>query len=325
MKLLDRFKHESAVLNEDTADQLEHPAFNGHVIEVRPPRNHGTADITTVLRSLRKPRKTYLGLKNTSPIITFEIVRSGGRLRFQYTVPTATYERELRSQLHTVIPAASFHEAKAALPVTKDRAIAGGILTTGRQSWYPLYTNHSQPVTNAIAASLHGDAMARADVTIQILARARTTDRLRSYYRGRRTGTHINHLKKEKEHIWGSRKPTSRERSQARLIEEKMRSPLWQASIRVLTISSPDNKALPARFYETVTGYSRMEHDDTGQYLRPSPVKTWRESQLINYATAIAHRQFNGWSRWFYATSRELGALMAPPSIRQPNIPASRA
>ncbi|QIB75395.1 hypothetical protein G3I44_14490 [Halogeometricum borinquense] len=323
--LLDRFKQDRLELDEQRAERLQAPAWQGYVVEVRPPRGHSVSDITSVLRTLRAPRTKWLGLKNTSAYIVFEIIRDSRGLRFQYAVPTKTVERELRSQLHTVIPNASFHEGTSGLPVIPERAVAGGLVSTGRQSWYPLYTDHTQPVMNGVAASLHDDAMQDTSFVIQIVARPVATDAVRSWYRSRRTGMHITYLNKEKEQLWGRRSPTPLERRKAQAVETKMRAPLWQASIRCITVSYPTNEALPARFYESVAGFSRMENDQTGQFLRPKPVQTWREASLYGFAQAVADRQFNGWSRWWYATSPELGALLTPPNIRQDNISAARA
>ena len=307
-------------LTEGQAQRLQNPAYDGYDVRVLPPRS-GNVPATTghVVRNIREMGADWLKLRNKSPLIAVELRRPVPEtLILQYSVPTKSLERKLRSQFATAIPDIGFEEGDTGLPVDAETTVGGSLLTTARDDWYPLRTDFNYPPTNAIIAALHHHAMQDTRFVIQLLLRPIAGKRIQRRYWRFRARQQENYLRKEKEKVWGSRKPTKREKRQADSIEAKTAGPQWYVSIRVLAIGAGEHTA--SRVNEVTGGFNAYQHDESGQYLTGKPVMSLREANLFRFTNAVADREYRGWSRTFKATDEEIGALCAIPNRQQGNL-----
>lgn len=310
-------------LNEETAEQLRHTHTPGYTVEVRPPIQGIPATLSAFVKGIREFQTTWFGLQNTSPVISYEIRRpTPDQLRFQYTVPTKRLERKLRTHLSNEIPGVEFTEGENGLPVHQEDSIGGGLLTAGRNDYFPLRTDYQTPPSNAVAAALHRHAMRQTRIIIQLLFQPVIGQPLRNWWWRKQAYQHRNYLNKEKEQLWGSTQPTTREKKQARLIDDKAGSPRFKLSIRLLIIGAQEYT--PSRIKELAGSYNIYEDPDTGQYLNPITVRGLRQKRILSFCNAVNSREYRDWSHAFHVSENELAALLAIPSNHQDNITTAK-
>jgi len=318
MKLKDRLLPSHTKINETQAEKLQYSANPGYTVEIRPPRDHSESTLPRFIRAIQELQTRWLGLKNSSPITSYEIRRTSQSLKLQFTVPTKRLERKIRSQLTNALPDIRFDTGTSGLPVTEDSTIGGGLLTTGQLDHYPLQTDFDQPPTNSITKALHRHSMQGTQVVIQILFQPAVGKPLRNKYWTRRAYQRIGFLRKEKEKLWGSRPPTPREKRQADAIEDKAGNNRFHTSIRFAVIEAGEHTK--SRVKELSGAFNVYENPDTGQYFNTTTVQPLRENRIVDFANSIADRQFDGWTSSFQTTVKELAALTAVPSTTQENI-----
>jgi hypothetical protein len=307
-------------LTEEQAERVSYPSYSGTPVRILPPSTGSVpATIGHALRNVRELKSDWLKLRNKSPVIAFEIRRvSPETLTLQYALPTNRLERKLRSQLHVTMSGIDFADGDSGLPVNEGETVGGSLLTTGHDDWYPLRTEFQYPPTNALIAALHRHAMQDTKFVIQILLKPLARERLQKKWYGYRARQQQDYLRKEKEKLWGSRKPTKRERQQADAMESKTSRPQWSVSIRVIAIGAGDYTG--SRVHETTAGFNAYEHPESGQYLTTVPVTAIREKTIYRFTKAVADRVYRQWSRKFKATDEEVGTLCAIPNRVQDNL-----
>lgn len=280
------------------------------------------ATLNRFVSSIKEPQTKWFKLKNTSPIVSYEIVRSSpGALRFQYAVPTKRMERKVRTQLGEQIDRVELDTGSLRLPVSEGDTIGGGFLTTGRDDWHPLKTDFKVPAMNSVAASLHHHAMPRTKFFIQILFQPDVGRSPKRWLWNKRAYQHRNYLKKEKENLWGSVEASTREKSQAKQIEEKAGQLRCTTSIRLLVING--DEYTKSRLKEVAAGFNQFEDEDSGQYLNIETVRTLRKRSIFRFVDAVRQRRFKSWSRSFQTTDNELAGLLTLPDPGQDNITAA--
>jgi hypothetical protein len=321
MNLFNRFRKTCTTPSEEQAEHLQNTGENWYTVEVHPPREKQLpASLPRFVRGILELQSSRLGLKNTSPVTAYEIRRPQPEtLRFQYSTSTKRLERKIRTQLTSEIPGVRFREGVNGIPANQEESIGGGLLTTGRQDHLPLQTDFDTPPINALTATLHRHAMQDTRFIIQILFQPVTGEPLRNWWWRKRGILHRNYLKKEKQKLWGSIKPTKREKHQAHSIDQKTGNSRYHVSIRFLIIGAGEQH-IPSRVKELASSFNRFENPATGQYLNAVTIQTLRENTVLNYAKAVAQRRFNGWSRKNRFTTEELAALLTLPSHSQQNI-----
>ncbi|PSP57016.1 hypothetical protein BRC72_11485 [Halobacteriales archaeon QH_7_66_36] len=318
--MLEQLFHYTTKPSEEQVEQLQNPEKRFHSIEVQPPKHEKIPAVPEeFIKAITELQSKLLGLKNTSSVAAFEIRRNTPRkVRFQFSTSNIRLERKLRTQLTNQIPGIQFEDGERGIPVTQEDTVGGGILTTGRKDWYPLQHEFKEPANNSIASALHRHAMRDTKFLIQILFQPVIGKPLRRWYWRRRAYQRIGYLRKEKEKLWGSRNATPREKRQADAIENKSGTTRFHTSIRFLVIGAEEHTR--SRVKELSGGFNTFENPDTGQYLNTKTVRALRESQLIDFAQAVADRRFKGWSRSFQTSIPELAALVSLPSTQQENI-----
>lgn len=306
-------------LTEEQAQQLQNPTEEHHTVEVRPPRNQDLPEtLDTFIRGIQEIQTAWFGIRNTSPVSTFEIRREAGQLRFQFSVPTHRLERKIRTHLANQIPDAEFLEGTDGIPASANRTVGGGILTLGRRDWYPLRTEFRNPPTNSVVSPLHRHAIRDTDVVIQVLFRPVIGDPLGRWWWRRRAYQRIGYLRKEKEKLWSSRNATPRERNQASAVEDKAGTNRFHTSIRIIVVGA--GEYTPSRVKELAGGFNVFESSETGQYLDAVTVTPLRRNRILGFCKAVRDRQFGSWSRRFQASVHELAALVSIPDRTQENI-----
>lgn len=318
MGLKNRLLPSHTELTETQAEQLQYSAKPGYTVEIRPPRNHNQGTLPQFIRAIQELQTQWLGLKNTSPITSYEIRRTHQGLQFQFTVPTKRLERKIRAQLTNHLPEIRFDTGTSGLPVTPETTIGGGLLTTGQLDHYPLKNEFKEPPTNSIAKALHRHSMRGTQVVIQILFQPAVGKPLRGKYWSHRAYQRIGFLRKEKEKLWGSRPATPREKRQADAIEDKAGNNRFHTSIRFAVIGAGEHTK--SRVKELSGAFNVYENPDTGQYFNTTTVQPLREHRLVDFANSIADRQLDNWNLPFQTTVEELAALTAVPSTQQKNI-----
>jgi len=315
--------HYTTTPSEEEVEQLQYCSTPSYTVEVRPPKREKVPAVPEAfIKGITELQSQWFGFRNTSPITAFEIRRSHpNSLRFQFSVPTKRMERKLRTHLSNQVPSIQFEEGVSGVPVTSEDSVGGGLLTTGRKDWYPLQHEFDDPPTNSIASALHRHAMRDTKFLIQILFQPVIGKPVRRWYWRRRAFQRIGYLRKEKEKLWGSRNPTPREKRQADAIEDKAGTNRFHTSIRFLVIGA--GEYTQSRVKEVSGGFNIFENPETGQYLNTKTVKSLRESQILEFAEAVADRRFRGWSRSFQTSVPELAALVSLPNRSQENIQKS--
>ena len=184
MNPLNRFLKYTFTPLEEEVEQLQAPRTGFYTVEVRPPKREKIPSVPTeFVKGVTELQSKWFGVKNTSPVTSFEIRRSHpDKLRFQFSVPTKRLERKLRTHLTNQVPGVRFNEGVSGLPVTSEDTVGGGLLTTGREDWYPLQHDYNDPPNNSVASVLHRHAMRDTKFLIQILFQPVVGKPLRRWY-----------------------------------------------------------------------------------------------------------------------------------------------
>lgn len=320
MNPLQRFQKTHITPTEDEAEYLQKPVSKRYTVEIRPPQ-HGDlpSSLTGFIQGILELQSAWLGLRNTSPVTAFEIRRiNPGKIRFQFATPLKRLERKIRTQLSNEIPDIRFETGINGVPANSEVSLGGGLLTTGRRDWFPLQTDHDSPPTNSVVAALHRHAMQDTRFIIQILFQPVNGNPVRNWWWRKQAYHHRNYLTKEKERFWGSITPTRREKQQAHSIDQKTANSRYHVTIRFLLIGAQEYT--PSRIKELAGSFNQFENPGTGQYLDAITITPFRRKPLLSYASAIAERQFQQWTRKFRATPQELAALVSIPDRLQNNI-----
>ncbi len=320
MGVLDLLRSNHVTLNEEEAECLHHPTKSWYSIEAHPPRNKETpSTIPHFISGVLEIQNKWLGLKNTSPTISYEIRRTqDNKLHFQYSVPSKRLERKARTQLADEIPGIKFKDGANGLPVQQNETLGGGLLYLGENDWHTFKTEHDTPPINAVTALLHRHSMQNTDFVIQILFKPIADKTLRNWWWRKKAVKQRNYLKKEKQKIWGSTQPTRREKQQAHNINQKIGNARYWTSIRFLIINGKEYT--PSRVKELAGGFNRLENPETNQYFNTVTFQPFLKNRLLNYAKTVRDREFGGWSRKFRATQAELASLVTLPDSNQSNI-----
>jgi len=317
----DRLVKSYTEVPEDLVSRLRSGRVNGYPVEVRSPWDENVpATLETFLQAFREMHSKWLGLVNKSPVVAFEIRRSTpGSLRFQYIVPTKRLERKLRTQLTNQAPKIGFATGETGIPVSEGDSVGGGVLTPGRKDCYPFQTQFNEPPINAVASILHRHAMQDTRFVIQLLFKPVVGEPVRDWWWRRNAFQRISYLKKDKAGAlpWHDRSATSRERSQADMIEAKAGASNYKTCIRFLVIGADSHTS--SRVKELSGGFNVFENPETGQYFDTVTVSHFREKPFLNFAEAVADKRFDG-APQFRTSTRELAALVSVPSIKQKNI-----
>lgn len=313
-------------LGEDAAEYLSSGVTTElpYTVEARPPKNE---DLPSVLQrfvqSILEYQSKWLGLRNMSPTAAFEIRRPHpGQIRLQYAAPTKRLERKIRSHLSNEIPRVELCEGMNGVPVSEGDTFGGALLTTGRGDWFPIKTGFDEPATNSLVSILHRHAMQDSRIIIQVLFKPVAGDPVRRWYWRKRGYQKRNYLKKEKEKLWHSINPTSREREQAKQVDRKIGSPRFHTSIRFLIIGA--GEYTKSRVKELAGAFNVFENSETGQYFDTETIELYRENRFLDYADTFVAREFGNWSRSFQLTVEELAALVALPDKEQENLSYSQ-
>lgn len=320
MTLLDRFRNLSIELTEEEAERLLNPRYSGYTVRAFTPSEADLpATLNGFIKAVNEPQTKWVGLKNTSPTIAFEIRRhQPNELLFQYAVPTKRLDRKIRTHLPNCLGDITLREGVTGLPVYEHASVGGGLLTTGRRDWFPIQTEFKDPPTNSIAASLHRHVLPQSRFVIQILFKPVAGQPIRRWYRNKRTYQEIGYLRKQKEQLWNSRPPTPREKNQANQIEDKAGTFQFKACIRFIFTDAGDYTRSTAK--ELAGAFNTFEDSSTGQYLDAVTVEPFRRSTYFDFLKAVADRRFAGWSRSFQLSIPELAGLVSLPDRQQKNI-----
>lgn len=306
--------------SDEQAERLGYCRTPAYTVEVRPPRHEQLPNtLTGFVRAITELRTAWLGLRNTSPTMAFEIRRpTPDRVRLQFAVPTKRLERKLRTHLTNEIRDVEFDDGTDGLPVSGGESIGGGLLSTGRRDWSPLRTEFDSPPTNSLIATLHRHAMRDTGIVIQLLFRPVAGRPLRRWWWRRRAYQRIDYLRTENEKLWGSRSPTRQDKRRAAAIERKVGATRFVVSIRLVVIGAEEYT--PSRVMELAGGFNVYQHPGTGQYLDATTVSPVRSSQLLDFCKTVADRRFGSWRRGFQVSVDELAALVSLPDRNQQNL-----
>jgi len=320
MSWKDRFLSSYTVVSEEQAARLQTPDRTCYTVGVRPPpSSDGPGTLDDFVQSILEIQTRWFGLRNTSPIIAFEVVRPVSEsLRFQFVVPTKRLERKVRTQLSDEIPDVGFDSGLGGLPISEGDSIGGGLLTAGEEDWYPFRTDFSSPPTNALAALLHRHAIRDTNVVAQVLFQPLSSRSLRNRLWRRRAVKQRDYLRREKEKIWGSRSPTRREKRQADAVDTKIGTSRFWVCIRFLVVGAGEFTL--SRVKELAGGFNRFENPETGQYFNMVVLRRLRRPLFVDFGRAVVDRRFGGWSRRFRCSAAELAGMISVPDRSQRNI-----
>jgi len=316
----DRLLHTTTTLDEQTAGKLQHNPPCHRFIAVQPPADQSLpATLDRFIRGITETQTTWLGLRNTSPIVVFEIVRPApGTIRLRYGVPTRRLERKVRLHLTERLPEATFEETDGGLPVAEDVAVGGGHLEPSRRDDYPFRTDHDRPPLNHIVGTLHRHAMQDTRFVIQLLFKPVADEPLREWWRRNRAYRRVTYLRKNKEGLLSSRQPTPQERQQADAVEQKVGATRYTAAVRVLVVGAGDHT--PSRVKEVAGAFNAFDHPTTGQGFRFTVVDSLRARRVQGFAEAVHRRDLSGYALPFQVSAPELAGMVALPDRDQQNI-----
>jgi hypothetical protein len=314
------FRKSFTEVSQREAKTVQAPMDDLYAVEVRLPRNsNAPATVETFTRSILELQSTFLGTRNASPIVTYELQRPRPEeLQLQFLVSTKRVERKIRTQLSNQVNGIGFEQGETELPVEAGDTLGGGFLTLGRKDRFPLRTEFESPPLNSVVASLHRHAMTDSKIVIQIVFQPVSSEPVRERLRKHRSYQTVGFLRKEKESLWSSRSPTPRERKQADAVERKMGTRRYWVSIRFLVLNA--GKFTPSRVKELAAGFNSFENGDTGQYLDIHTLRSARRKHFIKFLNAVKRRKFNGYSLKFQASVEELAALLSIPDRSQQNL-----
>lgn len=317
MSVKDLLFQNHITLDEASAEALSR-SRPGYTVEVRPPiRGDVPATLNRFVKGIREYETKWLGLKNQSPVATFEIRRPAPRrLVLQFSLPNQRLERKVRTQLADEIPGVGFEQGDSGLPVAPGDSIGGGTLSTGKADWYPLRTDFDSPPINSLVSTLHHHALPQIRVVVQIVFQPAPKGTIKNRLWSRKASGEARYLRKEGRETGSS--PTQRERQMAQDIDEKVGSSRFNTAVRVLIIGG--GEATLSYVKEITGGFNIFENSRTGTYLKTSYLRSRKESSFVKFAKAVRDAEFNGWGTPFQATDEELAALVTLPSRDQENI-----
>lgn len=304
----------------EQADELATPATQVTAVEIQPPRTGDVpATVEGFVRGVLELQTGLLGVRNTSPWISYEISRArNDRLRLQFCVPNTRLERKVRTQLSNEIPDVDFTSGTSRLPVGPDDSIGGAILTTGRRDRYPLRTEFDSPPSNSLVAALHRHAMRETRVVVQILLRPVVGRSIREWWRKRQAYKTVDHLRSDTSRMPDSQSATPRKRNQADAVETKIDQRRYQVCIRFAVIGAGEYTA--SRVKEIAGAFNVFENPVTGQYFDIDTLRGLRQKRFLEFVRAIRDRVFGGYSLRFHATVDELAGLVSIPDRDQENL-----
>lgn len=318
--MIDRFTHDHVTLTDAEAARLTAPRTGDYTVTVQPPATESVpTTLEYVARELQELQSGAFGIRNYSPVCTLELRRhQPDQLWLQFSVPTKRMERKLRLHLNTACPDIGYSDGTTGLPVTEEDTVGGGLLTVGRDDWFPLRTEFPRPPLTAVANALHQDAMRDTRFVIQVMFQPVAGHPVRRWYWTKRAYKQVGYLNKEKEKLWGSRSATPREKRQANAVEAKASQPVWWCSIRVAVVGAGEHTR--SRLKEVAGAFNVFENPETNQYLNVETVTPLRRTNMVRFLQAVADRAFKRWSRRFRVTTEELGGLIAVPGTDQQNV-----
>ena len=316
----------STELSQSDADRLSTGLSSHYVTEVLPPY-HGDvpATLNRFVKNVREVQSKWFKLQNTSPVVAMEIRRSHpDRLRFQFATDNIRVDRSIRNGLYEEMPDVETREGAGGLPVSPGDTVGGGFLTLGESDWYPLETDLDRPWVDGLVSQLHESSMRDTSVLVQILMQPVAGDRFRRWWWRRQAMSQIRYLRGDKVSLFPGRDRNAipREKTQSDLIADKVGSPRFHVSIRVVVIGAGEYTR--SRFKEVSNPFGSLESDDTGQYFNQQTVKGIREKPFIMFAESVRNREFGGRAFRFQLSNEELAGLVAVPSIEQENISYSQ-
>ncbi len=274
------------------------------------------------LRGITEYQTKLLGVKNSSPVIGYEIRRfKPSQLRLQFAVPSIRLERKVRTHLSENVPSVAFDEGTPGLPVSEGDTVGVGVLTLRRKPEYPLRTEFERPPINSVVSALHRHAMRDSRVIVQMVFKPLAGGPVRRRLRRRQASQESQRLREGKVGIapGRDRDATAREKQQARQIDRKSGSRGFEASIRVLVIGA--GKYTASRIKEITGGFNIYANTETGQSLRTTTVRSLRKTPILKLVKAVRDRSP---SKRFLLSQDELAALVSLPDHDQENIQYSR-
>lgn len=315
-----KLRHSFATVSEEDVPRLHYSSETWHPVEVRPPRNEKiSCKLSQFVRGVLEIQTKWFGLRNTSPVVAFEIRRpEPGSLHFQFAAPSRRMDRKIRTHLPLDVPGVEFSDGVHGLPVAEGDSVGGGLVTLGISDFYPIQREFQQPPVNALVSSLHRHVMQDTKAVVQVLFRPVIGKPVRRWLWRRRGYKQRNYLKKEKENLWGSINSTPREKLQAREIDDKIGSIRFHVSIRFIVIGA--GRYTPSRVKELAGGFNVYELDETGQYFNAVTARSLRESELLDFANTVSDRRFGSWGQSFQLSIEELAGVVSLPDIQQSNI-----
>jgi hypothetical protein len=319
MNPFNRFASSYVTLGESAAERLSTPTDGFRTVRVLPPTNTDLpATLTQFVQAITEYQTRVFGLKNSSPIVSYEILRfTPSKVVLQFVVPTARLERKLRIHLNDEIPGTRFEPGTSRLPLTEGETIGGAVLRLRRKDVYPIETEFEPPPINSVVASLHRHAMRNTGIAIQIVFKPVTGQPLEKRVWHREAARESRNLRSDKVGVlpWTDREATPRERQQARRIDSKAGSPRYRVSIRVLILGAGEYTA--SRVKEVSGGFNVFASSETGQGFRTETVHGFRNKPIINLVEQFRDRRLN---RPFQLTTPELAPLVSIPDREQENI-----
>lgn len=304
----------------EQAETLTKPKTNYIPVEVRPPFDEDNpAALYNFIRGITELQTRLLGLTNTSPTVAYEVRRtSPENLVFQFTVPSTRLERKLRTNLQADIPNIGFVKGVNGLPLNAEDSIGGGILTPRFSDYQPFRTAFDSPPINALTGALHHHAMRDTRFVVQILFQPIVGEPINQWWWRRRARKHSTYLRKDKETLQNSRRPSPRERKQAQLIDNKVGNRRFWTSIRFLVIGAEEYTV--SRLKELAGAFNLYENAANGQYFDLYKLRSFRQKPFLDFTHAVCNRQFAGYSLRFQSSIDELAAFTTVPDRRQQNI-----
>jgi hypothetical protein len=242
MRLKDQVSKPYVHLDDDTARYLRMSPAKRRFVRIHPPIDEDVpATLPNVVKGIQEFQTKWFKLKNTSPTISYEIVRApADRLTLQYSVPSHRLERKIRNHLHEAVPGIEYSVGSGSLPVIENDSIGGGLLTIGREDWLPLKTDHKSPPLNSVVTTLHRHAMQDTMYVIQILFKPIAGISPREWWWRRSARQYRNYLHNDKTGVLGSNKAPDRERAHARDVDGKFREARFTTTSRLLVIGGAE-------------------------------------------------------------------------------------
>ncbi|WP_164471692.1 hypothetical protein [Halosimplex salinum] len=322
MDFFNRFRDSYVRLDNPTVQRLSQPNQEFRFVEVHPPADQDLpVSLDRFVKTVTEYQTQLLGIKNTSPVIGYEIQRfTPEKIRLQFAVPTARLERKLRTQLNEQIPGIGFETGTRELPLNKGDTVGLGVLSLRRKEVYPLETEFEAPPINSVVTALHRHAMRDSRIAIQVLFKPVAGQPVQRRLWHREASRESRNLRSEKVGMlpWSDRDATPREKQQARQIDSKAGSPRFHVSIRILVVGAAEYTA--SRIKEVSGGFNIFTNPDTGQGYQTRAVRSIRDKPIINSVEQFRNRRLK---QPFQISAVELAGLVSIPDREQENIETS--